>query len=80
MFEELKEKLNELDIDYLLVDKNECLTIDRDAETRMAIIWDKKYNLCAFYIKNATKDTIGTEDDLAHLIAIIARYYEGEDR
>lgn len=79
MFEELKEKLDELDIDYTLVDKNECLTIDRDIRTRMVIIWDKQYDLCAFYIKNATKDTIGTEDNLGKLITTIARYYEGED-
>ena len=79
MFEELKEKLDELDIDYTLVDKNECLTIDRDIRTRMAIIWDKQYDLCAFYIRNATKDTIGTENNLSKLITIIARYYEGED-
>ena len=79
MFEELKEKLDELDIDYTLVDKNECLTIDRDIRTRMAIIWDKQYDLCAFYIKNITKDTIGMENNLSKLITTIARYYEGED-
>ena len=79
MFEELKEKLDELDIDYTLVDKNECLTIDRDIRTRMAIIWDKQYDLCALYIRNATKDTIGMENNLSKLITIIARYYEGED-
>ena len=79
MFEELKEKLDELDIDYTLVDKNECLTIDRDIRTRMAIMYDKKYGLCAFYIRNATKDTIGMENNLSKLITIIARYYEGED-
>ena len=79
MFEELKEKLDELDIDYTLVDKNECLTIDRDIRTRMVIIWDKQYDLCAFYIKNAPKDTIGIENNLTNLITTIARYYEGED-
>ena len=79
MFEELKEKLDELDIDYTLVDKNECLTIDRDIRTRMVIIWDKQYDLCAFYIRNATKDTIGMENNLSKVITTIARYYEGED-
>ena len=80
MFEELKEKLDELDIDYTLISDNDCLYIDRDEKTRMTIIYDEKYNLCAFYIKNATKDTIGTEDRIAELITIVARYYAGEDR
>lgn len=79
MFKALKEKLDELDIAYTSR-AEECLTIDRDEETRMAIIWDEKYDLCAFYIKNATKDTIGTEDNVSELIKIIARYYESEDR
>ena len=78
MFEKLKEKLDELKIDYFNC-AEDCLTIDRDFRTRMVIIWDKQYDLCAFYIKNATKDTIGTEDNRGKLIAIIARYYEGED-
>lgn len=79
MFKALKEKLDELDIAYTSR-AEECLTIDRDEETRMTIIWDEKYDLCAFYIKNATKDTIGTEDNVSELIKFIARYYEGEDR
>lgn len=79
MFNSLKEKLDELSIAYFNC-AEDCLTINRDEETRMAILYDEKYDLCAFYIKNATKDTIGTEDNLAELIKIIARYYEGEDR
>lgn len=78
MFEKLKEKLDELKIDYFNCSED-CLTINRDIRTRMVIFWDKQYDLCAFYIKNATKDTIGTEDNLGKLIAIIARSYEGED-
>ena len=77
MFEELKEKLDELKINYFNV-ADECITIARDNKTRMAIMYDKKYDLCAFYIKNITKDTIGTEDNLSKLITTIARYYEGE--
>ena len=77
MFKELKEKLNELKINYCNV-ADGCITIARDNKTRMAIMYDKKYDLCAFYIKNITKDTIGTEDNLGKLITTIARYYEGE--
>ena len=78
MFKELKEKLDELNISYFNV-AEECITIARDNKTRMAIVGDKKYDLCAFYIRNATKDTIGMEDNLSKLITTIARYYEGED-
>ena len=77
MFKELKEKLDELKINYCNV-ADECITIARDNKTRMAIMYDKKYDLCAFYIKNITKDTIGTEDNIGKLITTIARYYEGE--
>lgn len=77
MFKELKEKLDELKINYCNV-ADECITIARDNKTRMAIMHDKKYDLCAFYIKNITKDTIGMEDNLGKLITTIARYYEGE--
>lgn len=77
MFKELKEKLDELKINYCNV-AEECITIARDNKTRMAIMYDKKYDLCAFYIKNMTKDTIGMEDNLGKLITTIARYYEGE--
>lgn len=77
MFKELKEKLDELKINYYNI-AEECITIARDNKTRMAIMYDKKYDLCAFYIKNITKDTIGMEDNLGKLITIIARYYEGE--
>lgn len=77
MFKELKEKLDELKINYCNV-AEECITIARDNKTRMAIMYDKKYDLCAFYIKNITKDTIGMEDNLGKLITTIARYYEGE--
>ena len=77
MFKELKEKLDELKINYCNV-AEDCITIARDNKTRMAIMYDKKYDLCAFYIKNITKDTIGTEDNLGKLITTIARYYEGE--
>lgn len=77
MFKELKETLDELKINYCNV-ADECITIARDNKTRMAIMYDKKYDLCAFYIKNITKDTIGTEDNLGKLITTIARYYEGE--
>ena len=78
MFKELKETLDELKINYFNV-ADECITIARDNKTRMAIMYDKKYDLCAFYIKNITKDTIGMEDNLGKLITTIARYYEGED-
>ena len=77
MFKELKEKLDELKINYCNV-AEECITIARDNKTRMAIMYDKEYDLCAFYIKNITKDTIGMEDNLSKLITTIARYYEGE--
>lgn len=77
MFKELKEKLDELKINYFNV-ADECITIARDNKTRMAIMYDKKYDLCAFYIKNITKDTIGIEDNIAELVIAIARYYEGE--
>ena len=77
MFKELKEKLDELKINYYNI-AEECITIARDNQTRMAIMYDKKYDLCAFYIKNITKDTIGMEDNLGKLITTIARYYEGE--
>lgn len=77
MFKELKEKLDELKINYCNI-ADECITIARDNKTRMAIMYDKKYGLCAFYIKNVTKDTIGMEDNLSKLIITIARYYEGE--
>lgn len=77
MFKELKEKLDELKINYFNV-AEECITIARDNKTRMAIMYDKKYDLCAFYIKNITKDTIGMENNLSKLITTIARYYEGE--
>lgn len=77
MFKELKEKLDELKINYCNVAEG-CITIARDNKTRMAIMYDKKYGLCAFYIKNVTKDTIGMEDNLSKLITTIARYYEGE--
>lgn len=77
MFKELKEKLDELKINYCNI-ADECITIARDNKTRMAIMYDKKYDLCAFYIKNITKDTIGMEDNLGKLITTIARYYEGE--
>ena len=77
MFKELKEKLDELKINYCNV-ADECITIARDNKTRMAIMYDKKYDLCAFYIKNITKDTIGMENNLSKLIITIARYYEGE--
>lgn len=78
MLKELKEKLDELKINYYNI-AEECITIARDNKTRMAIMYDKKYGLCAFYIRNATKDTIGMEDNLGKLITTIARYYEGED-
>ena len=78
MFKELKETLDELKINYCNV-AEDCITIARDNKTRMAIMYDKKYGLCAFYIRNATKDTIGMENNLSKLITIIARYYEGED-
>lgn len=77
MFKELKEKLDELKINYFNV-ADECITIARDNKTRMAIMYDKEYDLCAFYIKNITKDTIGIENNLSKLITAIARYYEGE--
>lgn len=77
MFKELKEKLDELKINYYNI-AEECITIARDNKTRMAIMYDKKHDLCAFYIKNITKDTIGMEDNLGKLITTIARYYEGE--
>ena len=77
MFKELKKKLDELKINYCNV-ADECITIARDNKTRMAIMYDKKYDLCAFYIKNITKDTIGMENNLSKLITTIARYYEGE--
>ena len=77
MFKELKETLDELKINYCNV-AEECITITRDNKTRMAIMYDKKYDLCAFYIKNITKDTIGIEDSIAELVIAIARYYEGE--
>ena len=77
MFKELKEKLDELKINYCNI-ADECITLARDNKTRMAIMYDKKYGLCAFYIKNVTKDTIGMEDNLSKLIITIARYYEGE--
>ena len=77
MFKELKEKLDELKINYYNI-AEECITIARDNKTRMAIMYDKKYGLCAVYIKNVTKDTIGMEDNLSKLIITIARYYEGE--
>lgn len=77
MFKELKEKLDELKINYCNI-ADECITIARDNKTRMAIMYDKKYDLCAFYIKNITKDTIGIENSIAELVIAIARYYEGE--
>lgn len=77
MFKELKEKLDELKINYCNI-AEECITIARDNKTRMAIVFNKEYDLCAFYIKNVTKDTIGMEDNLSKLIITIARYYEGE--
>ena len=77
MFKELKETLDELKINYCNV-AEECITIARDNKTRMAIVFNKEYDLCAFYIKNITKDTIGMEDNLSKLITTIARYYEGE--
>ena len=78
MFKELKETLDELKINYCNV-AEECITITRDNKTRMAIMYDEKYNLCAYYIINKTKDTIGIEDNIAELVIAIARYYEGED-
>lgn len=78
MFKELKEKLDELKINYFNI-AEECITIVRDNKTSMAIIFNKEYDLCAFYIKNITKDTIGMENNLSKLITTIARYYEGED-
>ncbi len=77
MFKELKEKLDELKINYCNI-AEECITIARDNKTRMAIVFNKEYDLCAFYIKNITKDTIGMENNLSKLITTIARYYEGE--
>ena len=77
MFKELKEKLDELKINYCNI-AEECITIARDNKTRMAIVFNKEYDLCAFYIKNITKDTIGMEDNLSKLITTIARYYDGE--
>ena len=77
MFKELKETLDELKINYCNV-ADGCITIARDNKTRMAIMYDKEYDLCAFYIKNITKDTIGMENNLSKLITTIARYYEGE--
>ena len=78
MFEELKEKLDELKINYCNV-SDRCITVNRDDETSMAIIYDEKHNLCAYYIINKTKDTIGIEDNIAELVIAIARYYEGEN-
>ena len=78
MFKELKEKLDELKINYCNVSDG-CITVNRDDETSMAIIYDEKYNLCAYYISNKTKDTIGIEDNIAELVITVARYYEGED-
>lgn len=78
MFKELKEKLDELKINYCNV-ADDCITIARDDKTRMVVIYDEKYNLCAYYISNKTKDTIGIEDNIAELVISVARYYEGED-
>lgn len=78
MFKELKEKLDELKINYYNVAEG-CITLDRDDKTRMVVIYDEKYNLCAYYISNKTKDTIGIEDNIAELVISVARYYEGED-
>ncbi len=78
MFKELKEKLDELKINYCNVAEG-CITLDRDDKTRMVVIYDEKYNLCAYYISNKTKDTIGIEDNIAELVISVARYYEGED-
>lgn len=78
MFKELKEKLDELKINYYNVAEG-CITLDRDDKTRMVVIYDEKYNLCAYYINNKTKDTIGIEDNIAELVISVARYYEGED-
>lgn len=77
MFKELKEKLDELKINYYNV-SDRCIMVNRDDQTSMAIIYDEKYNLCAYYIINKTKDTIGIEDNIAELVIAIARYYEGE--
>ena len=78
MFKELKEKLDELKINYCNVAEG-CITLDRYNKTRMVVIYDEKYNLCAYYISNKTKDTIGIEDNIAELVISVARYYEGED-
>lgn len=78
MFKELKEKLDELKINYYNVAEG-CITLDRNDKTRMVVIYDEKYNLCAYYISNKTKDTIGIEDNIAELVISVARYYEGED-
>lgn len=79
MFEELKEKLDELDIDYTEYGDN-CLVVDREISTRMTMLYDKDNDIFAYYIHNETHETLGVANTTAELIIYLIRYYEGEDR
>lgn len=56
-----------------------CITISRNDDTRMFFIYDRKYNICAFFVNNAKRYTIGTEEDMTTLLTYTLRYYEGEE-
>lgn len=57
----------------------DCITIDRGDDTQMFLIYDMKYNICAYFINNKKCYTIGTEEDMATMLAYTLRYYEKED-
>lgn len=82
MFEELIDKLDDLEIEYTEYGDN-CLVVDREISTRMTVLYDKDNDIFAYYIHNETHEThetIGVANTTAELIIYLVRYYEGEDR
>lgn len=79
MYNELIDKLDELDIDYTEYCDN-CLVVDREISTRMTVLYDADNDIFAYYIHNETHETIGVANTTAELIIYLIRYYEGEDR
>lgn len=79
MFEELINKLDDLEIDYTEYGDH-CLAVDREISTRMTVLYDKDNDIFAYYIHNETHETIGVANTTAELLIYLVRYYEGEDR
>lgn len=71
-------ELSNVEVPYVFHGED-CIAISRDADTQMFFIYDRKYNICAYFINNEKRYTIGTEENMTTLLAYTLRYYEKEE-